>query len=157
MSKVKESVATYQRSLMADAGQEEVDLYLLEKIILSLGASFLDPDFSIISLNDEVEIKNIKSTFLIRELGLEDGAFLEKRIKKLVQNLKKHSSTIPRAAFYYLLVNEFKLKPAFNARYREIYTLNELDDFGVEFLGKQKDIEPEIRKAADAGFDKILL
>lgn len=157
MSEVKERVAEYQRILMEDAGQEEVDLYLLEKIILSIGSSFSNPDFSIISLNDELEIKNIKNTFLIRELGLEDGAFLEKRIKKLIQNLKKYSSTIQRAAFYYLLINEFNSKPTFYARYKEDSTLNELADFGLEFLGRQKDIDPEIRKAADAGFDKILL
>lgn len=61
-----------------------------------------------VSGSSEKEIQIVKTNFLIKKLGLKDGAPLEKGIDKVLTAYGRSNKNKYRAVVYYLLVLHFK-------------------------------------------------
>ncbi|MGB5262974.1 MAG: DUF2853 family protein [Lutimonas sp.] len=85
----------------------DADADLLEGIVKHLGIAALGGDASLVSCEQESELNTIKENFLMKKLGLQDGANLDAAIKKTCEALGASNPLKRRAAFYYLLCKEF--------------------------------------------------
>ncbi|MFD1315655.1 DUF2853 family protein [Namhaeicola litoreus] len=85
----------------------DADAALMEGIVKHLGIAAMGGDASLVSCEQESELKTIKESFLFKKLGLKDGASLDAAIKKACDALGSSNPLKRRAAFYYLLCKEF--------------------------------------------------
>lgn len=83
------------------------DMALLTKVTIGCGPSIYDNDASTVAASDKDELERIKSNFLIKKLGLKDGANLMEGINAAVDTYGKSERNKFRAVFYYLLVKHF--------------------------------------------------
>ncbi len=80
---------------------------LLTKVTIGCGPSIYDNDASTVAASDKEELERIKANFLIKKLGLTDGANLMDGINAAVDTYGKSERNKFRAVFYYLLVKHF--------------------------------------------------
>jgi hypothetical protein len=104
MSKFDEKVAQYQAE-MKKLGLS-CDNDLLTKVTKGLGPSIYKADAETVSGTDEKELATVKNNFLIKKLGLKDGAKLDQAIANAIEKIGKSNRNKYRAIFYYLLVKE---------------------------------------------------
>lgn len=83
------------------------DMALLTKVTIGCGPSIYDNDASTVAASDKEELERIKANFLIKKLGLTDGANLMDGINAAVDTYGKSERNKFRAVFYYLLVKHF--------------------------------------------------
>jgi hypothetical protein len=83
------------------------DMALLTKVTIGCGPSIYDNDAQTVAASDKDELERIKSNFLIKKLGLTDGANLMDGINAAVDTYGKSERNKFRAVFYYLLVKHF--------------------------------------------------
>jgi Protein of unknown function (DUF2853) len=83
------------------------DMALLTKVTIGCGPSIYDKDASTVAASDKEELERIKSNFLMKKLGLKDGAALMDGINAAVDTYGKSERQKFRAVFYYLLVKHF--------------------------------------------------
>jgi hypothetical protein len=83
------------------------DMALLTKVTIGCGPSIYDNDASTVAASDKEELERIKANFLIKKLGLTDGANLMEGINAAVDTYGKSERNKFRAVFYYLLVKHF--------------------------------------------------
>ena len=106
MSKLDEKIATY----VAEA--KKLNLSLDEKLIAAvakgLGPSIYNADAETVSSSDQAELDRVKTNFLIKKLGLKDGAELDNAIAEVVEQIGKSNRNKYRALVYALLVKKFK-------------------------------------------------
>ena len=106
MSKLDEKIATY----VAEA--KKLNLSLDEKLIAAvakgLGPSIYNADAETVSSSDQGELDRVKSNFLIKKLGLKDGAELDAAIAEVIDQIGKSNRNKYRALVYALLVKKFK-------------------------------------------------
>lgn len=107
MSKFDDAVATYKASLNEKVGVSSIDEGLLAAVAKGLGPSIYNADSSKVSCGDQAELDRVKNNFLIKKLGLADGAELDAAIKEVCEAYGKSNPSKYRAVFYYLLVQKF--------------------------------------------------
>ena len=83
------------------------DMALLTKVTIGCGPSIYDNDAQTVAASDKEELERIKANFLIKKLGLSDGANLMEGINAAVDTYGKSERNKFRAVFYYLLVKHF--------------------------------------------------
>jgi hypothetical protein len=83
------------------------DMALLTKVTIGCGPSIYDKDASTVAASDKDELERIKNNFLIKKLGLKDGANLMEGIHAAVETYGKSERSKFRAVFYYMLVKHF--------------------------------------------------
>ena len=83
------------------------DMALLTKVTIGCGPSIYDNDAQTVAASDKEELERIKSNFLIKKLGLSDGANLMEGINAAIDTYGKSERNKFRAVFYYLLVKHF--------------------------------------------------
>lgn len=105
MSKFDEAVALYEGEMNKLGLAYDADL--LKKVAKGLGPSIYNADSSKVSSTDKAEIDRVKANFLVKKLGLADGAALDEGIKAVVDQLGSSNRNKYRAMFYYLLVKHF--------------------------------------------------
>lgn len=107
MSKRDELIAKYAADLKEKCGINP-DMDLLTKVTVGLGPSIYNADAATVSGSDESELNTVKQNFLIKKLGLKDGADLDKGIDSVMETYGKSNRNKYRAVVYYLLTKHFK-------------------------------------------------
>ncbi|WP_340063025.1 DUF2853 family protein [Ascidiimonas aurantiaca] len=106
MSKRDELIVRYASDLKEKCGITP-DMDLLTKVTIGLGPSIYNADSSTVSGTSEKEITTVKKMFLIKKLGLEDNAKLDKAIDAVIDQYGRSNRNKYRAVIYYLLVKHF--------------------------------------------------
>ena len=106
MGKRDELIAKYADDLKTKCKMNP-DMDLLTKVTIGCGPSIYDNDASTVAASDKEELERIKANFLIKKLGLTDGANLMDGINAAVDTYGKSERNKFRAVFYYLLVKHF--------------------------------------------------
>ncbi len=81
---------------------------LFEKVVIGCGPSIYNADAETVSGTDPSELATVKNNFLIKKLGLNDSAELDKAIDATVEKMGRSNRNKYRAIFYYLLTVHFK-------------------------------------------------
>ena len=113
MSKRDELIAKYASDIKEKLG-ENADMDLLTKVTVGCGPSIYNADSSTVSGTDEKEIATVKNNFLIKKLGLKEGAELDKGIEAVIERYGKSNRSKYRAVVYYMLTKHFKKESVYN-------------------------------------------
>ncbi|EDP70582.1 hypothetical protein FBALC1_07483 [Flavobacteriales bacterium ALC-1] len=106
MSKRDDLIAKYAADLKDKCGMK-ADMDLLTKVTVGLGPSIYNADSSTVSGSDEKELATVKNNYLIKKLGLKDGADLDKGIAKVMDTYGQSNRNKYRAVVYYMLCKHF--------------------------------------------------
>lgn len=106
MSKRDELIAKYAADLKDKCGMNP-DMDLLTKVTVGLGPSIYNADAAAVSGSDESELATVKNNFLIKKLGLSDGAALDSAIDSVIETYGRSNRNKYRAVIYYMLVKHF--------------------------------------------------
>lgn len=107
MSKRDDLIAKYAADLKEKCGMT-ADMALLTKVTIGCGPSIYNPDAATVSGSQQSELDTVKNNFLIKKLGLKDGADLDKGIDAVLEKYGKSNKNKYRAVVYYLLALHFK-------------------------------------------------
>jgi len=113
MSKRDDLIEKYAADLKDKCG-ETPDMDLLTKVVVGCGPSIYNKDASTVSGTDEKELATVKNNFLIKKLGLSDGADLDKAIDAVLEKYGRSNKSKYRAVVYYLLAVHFKKEAVYN-------------------------------------------
>ena len=86
---------------------------LLTAIAKSLGPSIYKRDARTVATGQKKEMANIRKNFLIKKLGCEDNAKLDRAMAKAIDKIGRSNRNKLRPVFYYLLVRELKKQSLF--------------------------------------------
>lgn len=106
MSKRDELIVKYAADLKDKCGVK-ADMDLLTKVTIGCGPSIYNADASTVSGSDASELATVKNNFLIKKLGLSDGADLDKGIASVMEQYGQSNRNKYRAVVYYLLTKHF--------------------------------------------------
>jgi hypothetical protein len=107
MSKRDELIVKYAADLKEKCGVTP-DMALLTKVTIGCGPSIYNADAATVSGSQQSELDTIKNNFLIKKLGLKDGADLDKGIDAVIEKYGRSNKNKYRAVVYYLLAVHFK-------------------------------------------------
>ena len=107
MSKRDELIAKYAADLKDKCGVTP-DMDLLTKVTIGCGPSIYNADSSTVAGSGQKELDTVKNNFLIKKLGLKDGADLDKGIDAVMDQYGRSNKSKYRAVVYYLLTKHFK-------------------------------------------------
>ena len=113
MSKRDDLIAKYAADLKDKCG-ENADMDLLTKVTIGCGPSIYNADASTVSGSDPAELATVKNNFLIKKLGLADGAELDKAIDAVMEKYGRSNRNKYRAVVYYLLTKHFGKEAIYN-------------------------------------------
>ncbi len=113
MSKRDELITKYAADLKEKFGVN-ADMDLLTKVVIGCGPSIYNADAATISGSDSAEVATVKNNFLIKKLGLKDGADLDKGIDTVLETYGKSNRNKYRAVVYYMLTKHFKKEAVYN-------------------------------------------
>ena len=113
MDKLATLLAQCDKSLTESLQRKKYDKQLLKSIITSLGPSVYKKDSLKVACSKSSELKRIKTSFLIKKLGLEDGPALDQAIKDVCEEMGTSNRNKFRPVFYYLLVEKFNKQDVF--------------------------------------------
>ncbi len=105
-TKTEQLVATLAADIKSVHG-EDADMDLLTKVVKGLGPSAFNEDASKVTAADESEIATVKSNYLIKKLGLEDGPALDEAIAGVMGKYDASNPEAMRGSVYYLLCKHF--------------------------------------------------
>ncbi len=114
MGKRDDLIALYAKDLSEKCGVT-ADMDLLKKVTIGCGPAIYNADASKVSGSDQAELDTVKKNFLIKKLGLEDGAALDEAIAKVIDIYGKSNPSKYRAVFYYLLVKHFSKEAVYSS------------------------------------------
>ena len=162
MKKFDRAIESYRKSLNKKIQISKIDEDLLQAIARSLGPTIYDKDASLVACSDKKELKRIKEKFLIKKLGLEDGAHLDEAIQETCAQYGSSNPKKYRVVFYYLLISRFNKQSLYlSTDNEESQNTENVDDLGSESIGEEATPDDVIYKhalfAAGAGFIPVPL
>lgn len=86
----------------------DVDTSLLTAVAKGLGPSIYNADAETIASSDPDELGRVKTNFLIKKLGLNDGPELDAAISEVIEQVGVSNRNKYRVIFYALLTKKFK-------------------------------------------------
>ncbi|WP_178985454.1 DUF2853 family protein [Winogradskyella helgolandensis] len=113
MSKRDDLIVKYAADLKDKCGVNP-DMDLLTKVTVGLGPSIYNADSSTVSGSDAKELATVKNNFLIKKLGLEDSAELDKAIDGVMETYGRSNRSKYRVVVYYLLAKHFKKEAVYS-------------------------------------------
>lgn len=113
MSKRDDLIVKYAADLKDKCGVNP-NMDLLTKVTIGCGPSIYNPDAATVSGSQQSELDTVKNNFLIKKLGLKDGADLDKGIEAIIEQYGKSNKNKYRAVVYYLLAVHFKKESVYN-------------------------------------------
>ncbi|WP_395056420.1 DUF2853 family protein [Flavobacterium sp.] len=113
MSKRDELIAVYAADLKEKCGYT-ADMALLTKVTVGCGPSIYNKDAATVAGSQQSELDTVKNNFLIKKLGLKDGADLDNGIEAVMEKYGKSNKNKYRAVVYYLLAIHFKKESVYN-------------------------------------------
>ena len=81
---------------------------------MGCGTSIYNKDAATVAGTQQSELDTVKNNFLIKKLGLKDGADLDKGIEAVMEKYGKSNKNKYRAVVYYLLAIHFKKESVYN-------------------------------------------
>jgi hypothetical protein len=106
MGKRDDLIALYANDLKTKCGVTP-DMALLTKVTIGCGPSIYDADSTTVASSQPGELERVKTSFLMKKLGLKDSPALMDGIHKAVETYGKSERNKYRAVFYYLLTKHF--------------------------------------------------
>lgn len=106
MSKRDDLIEKYAGDLKDKCGVTP-DMDLLTKVTIGCGPAIYNRDASTVSGTDQKELDTVKNNFLIKKLGLSDGAELDQAIDAIMEQYGRSNANKYRAVVYYLLAVKF--------------------------------------------------
>jgi hypothetical protein len=113
MSKREELIAKYAADLKDKCGVTP-DMDLLTKVTIGCGPSIYNADAATVAGSQQAELDTVKNNFLIKKLGLADGANLDAGIDAVMEKYGRSNKNKHRAVVYYLLAVHFKKESVYN-------------------------------------------
>jgi hypothetical protein len=113
MSKRDELIQKYAADLKDKCGVN-VNMDLLTKVTIGCGPSIYDADAATVAGSQQAELDTVKNNFLIKKLGLSDGAALDAGIDAVMEKYGRSNKSKYRAVVYYLLTVHFKKESVYN-------------------------------------------
>lgn len=113
MSKRDELIVKYAADLKDKCGVTP-DMDLLTKVTIGCGPSIYNADSSTVAGSQQSELDTVKNNFLIKKLGLADGADLDTAIDAVMEKYGRSNKSKHRAVVYYLLTVHFKKESVYN-------------------------------------------
>ncbi len=107
MGKRDDLIAKYADDLKNKCGMT-ADMDLLTKVTIGCGPAIYNADASTVAASQPSEIETVKQNFLIKKLGLKDGAELDSAIASVLDTYGKSERNKYRAVVYYMLTKHFK-------------------------------------------------
>ena len=106
MSKRDDLIAKYAADIK-DKLNQTPDMDLLTKVTIGCGPSIYNADSETVAASDKAELERVKTNFLIKKLGLADGAALDEAIAKVLSDYGSANRNKYRAVVYYMLTKHF--------------------------------------------------
>ncbi|WP_166417802.1 DUF2853 family protein [Cochlodiniinecator piscidefendens] len=106
MGKRDDLIAKYADDLKNKCGMD-ADMDLLTKVTIGCGPAIYNADASTVAGSDPSELETVKNNFLIKKLGLSDGAELDSAIEKAIATYGQSERNKYRAVVYYMLTKRF--------------------------------------------------
>lgn len=113
MSKRDDLIAVYAADLKEKCGVT-ANMELLTKVVIGCGPSIYNADSATVAGSQQSELDTVKNNFLIKKLGLTDGAALDAGIEAVMEQYGKSNRSKYRAVVYYLLAVHFKKESVYN-------------------------------------------
>jgi hypothetical protein len=115
MSAREDLIVKYAADLKDKCGMKP-DMDLLTKVTIGCGPSIYNKDAATVAGSQQSELDTVKNNFLIKKLGLKDGADLDKGIDAVMEKYGKSNKTKYRAVVYYLLAVHFKKESVYDKK-----------------------------------------
>ena len=113
MSAREELIVKYAADLKDKCGINP-DMDLLTKVTIGCGPSIYNADSATVAGSQQSELDTVKNNFLIKKLGLADGADLDAGIDAVMEKYGRSNKNKYRAVVYYLLTVHFKKESVYN-------------------------------------------
>lgn len=113
MSAREELIEKYAADLKDKCGVSP-DMDLLTKVTIGCGPSIYNADSATVAGSQQSELDTVKNNFLIKKLGLSDGAALDAGIDAVMEKYGRSNKNKYRAVIYYLLTVHFKKESVYN-------------------------------------------
>lgn len=113
MSAREELIVKYAADLKDKCGVNP-DMDLLTKVTIGCGPSIYNADSATVAGSQQSELDTVKNNFLIKKLGLTDGADLDAGIDAVMEKYGRSNKNKYRAVVYYLLTVHFKKESVYN-------------------------------------------
>lgn len=113
MSARDELIVKYAAELREKCGVS-ANMDLLTKVTIDCGPSIYNADAATVAGTQQSELDTVKNNFLIKKLGLSDGANLDAGIDMVIEKYGRSNTNKYRAVVYYLLAVHFKKERVFN-------------------------------------------
>lgn len=113
MSTREELIVKYAADLKDKCGVTP-DMDLLTKVTIGCGPSIYNADAATVAGSQQAELDTVKNNFLIKKLGLTDGADLDAGIDAVMEKYGRSNRNKYRAVIYYLLTVHFKKESVYN-------------------------------------------
>ncbi|CAM4168062.1 DUF2853 family protein [Flavobacterium weaverense] len=107
MSAREELIVKYAADLKDKCGVNP-DMDLLTKVTIGCGPSIYNADAATVAGSQKAELETVKNNFLVKKLGLTDGADLDAGIDAVMDKYGRSNKSKYRAVVYYLLTVHFK-------------------------------------------------
>lgn len=107
MSARDELIVKYAADLK-DKCNVNPDMDLLKKVTIGCGPSIYNADAATVAGSQKAELDKVKNNFLIKKLGLTDGANLDAGIDAVMEKYGRSNKNKYRAVVYYMLAVHFK-------------------------------------------------
>ena len=112
MGKRDDLIAQYAEDLSGKCGVTP-DLDLLTKVTIGCGPSIYNADAETVSGSDKTEVERVKTSYLVKKLGLADGPALDAAIQDVLAKYGSANRNKYRAVVYYMLCVHFGKQAAY--------------------------------------------
>ncbi|MFV5692109.1 DUF2853 family protein [Flavobacterium sp. LT1R49] len=113
MSARDELIVKYVADLKDKCGVNP-DMDLLTKVTVGCGPSIYNADSATVAGTQQSELDTVKNNFLIKKLGLADGANLDAGIDAVMEKYGRSNKNKYRVVVYYLLAVHFGKESVYN-------------------------------------------
>ena len=112
MSKRDDLIAKYAADIKDKLGVSP-DMDLLTKVVIGCGPSIYNADAETVSGSDKTEVERVKTSYLVKKLGLADGPALDAAIQDVLAKYGSANRNKYRAVVYYMLCVHFGKQAAY--------------------------------------------
>lgn len=113
MGKRDDLIAKYADDLRNKCKMEP-DMALLTKVTIGCGPSIYNADASTVAGSQPSELETVRTNFLIKKLGLDDGPALMDGINAVLEIYGKSERNKYRAVVYYMLTTHFRKESVYS-------------------------------------------
>ena len=112
MSKRDDLIAKYAADMKDKLGVSP-DMDLLTKVVIGCGPSIYNADAETVSGSDKTEVERVKTSYLVKKLGLADGPALDAAIQDVLAKYGSSNRNKYRAVIYFMLCVHFGKQAAY--------------------------------------------